>query len=369
MPRCYIVARKIGLPILLTPASSQNVVWFIAGPLLRPILQRVLPEWLALRIDMTVRGFEHRLRNKPFMIVGPSFLPVGPGSLELHTTDTEITKIITGRGTFRHYWQSEILKLAIGVFGPSILASSGNDWQLQRRIVAPVINEHVSATIWNESSKQATEMLSYFVEGSKGTASAGATDKSLEGLRRVAINVLGASAYGTPRRWIEEEGQAPHGYELGYINSLLAMTNNFAATVFFPPSLLSFPFLPASPRKFGVAKREFLRYVTNMIAKERANVEVNRNNIMSVMIKTSDQEKKESSSNKPRLHLSEEEIRGNLFLFTIAGFDTTANTMGYALTLLAIHPEWQDWVIEEIDRVFPFTTASDSSSMRIPSYK
>lgn len=42
---------------------------------------------------------------------------------------------------------------------------------------------------------------------------------------------------------------------------------------------------------------------------------------------------------------------GNLFVFTAAGFDTTANTMGYAMTLLAVYPEWQGWIVEEIDEV------------------
>ena len=50
-------------------------------------------------------------------------------------------------------------------------------------------------------------------------------------------------------------------------------------------------------------------------------------------------------------NLSEEEILGNLFQFTAAGFDTTANSMAYAVTILAIEPKWQDWIIEEIDRV------------------
>ena len=32
------------------------------------------------------------------------------------------------------------------------------------------------------------------------------------------------------------------------------------------------------------------------------------------------------------------------------GFDTTANTMAFALVHLAIYPEWQEWIREEIDK-------------------
>jgi cytochrome P450 len=51
---------------------------------------------------------------------------------------------------------------------------------------------------------------------------------------------------------------------------------------------------------------------------------------------------------KSSTFLSEEEIAGNLFAFTVAGFDTTANTLVYALLALAIWPEWQEWVFEEM---------------------
>ena len=48
---------------------------------------------------------------------------------------------------------------------------------------------------------------------------------------------------------------------------------------------------------------------------------------------------------------------GNLFIFTAAGFDTTANTLSYALVLLCRYPEWQDWILEEVDSLLPTSSA------------
>jgi len=62
-------------------------------------------------------------------------------------------------------------------------------------------------------------------------------------------------------------------------------------------------------------------------------------------VQLSDQGKSGSSSG---LSLTEDEIKGNLFTFSAAGFDTTANTMGYAVTLLAAYPQWQAWIREEL---------------------
>lgn len=80
---------------------------------------------------------------------------------------------------------------------------------------------------------------------------------------------------------------------------------------------------------------------------------------MEELVRLSDQEKirtdtstSESLDKVTKKFLTEEEIAGNLFIFTAAGFDTTANTMSYAVVLLAVFPEWQVWIQTEIDTVF-----------------
>ncbi|KAI4152239.1 MAG: hypothetical protein LQ340_003032 [Diploschistes diacapsis] len=369
---CYAAARKIGLPILLTPVTTKNILWLLFGPPLHPLLQQILPQWLFLRIEMSLRGRESRLGNKARSMVGQSFLLVGPGTLELWTTDAEMIKTITGHGTFRNYPQSKILQVVSGIFGPTVVGSNGEDWQRQRRIIAPTINERISATVWKESIEQAWGMLDHFAASSGEVGSAGVTDRSLEGLRRIAINVLSASAYGTPRGWSEENEQAPAGYKLGFINSLQAISANFAAAIFLPPILFNLPFLSSDTRKVGIAMEEFPRYVTGMLERERASADTDHHSITSAMIKASDNYKQDAPSHgDSRLHLSDPELRGNLFLFTIAGYDTTANTMGYALTFLAIHPDVQAWVVEEIDRVCASlpTAQTPNQATSMPAYE
>ena len=61
---------------------------------------------------------------------------------------------------------------------------------------------------------------------------------------------------------------------------------------------------------------------------------------------------KQNGTAGSRLYLTEDEIVGNLFIFTAAGFDTTANTLGFAVAFLAAFPQWQTWMQEEIDHVF-----------------
>jgi len=46
--------------------------------------------------------------------------------------------------------------------------------------------------------------------------------------------------------------------------------------------------------------------------------------------------------------LSIDEILGNIFVINIAGHDTTAGTLAFAMILLATNPEVQEWLYEEI---------------------
>lgn len=55
-------------------------------------------------------------------------------------------------------------------------------------------------------------------------------------------------------------------------------------------------------------------------------------------------------SKKPR-GLTVEKVIGNVFLINFAGHDTTANTLAFAIYLLASEPEVQQWLAEELDIV------------------
>ena len=63
--------------------------------------------------------------------------------------------------------------------------------------------------------------------------------------------------------------------------------------------------------------------------------------------------------------LSDEEIESNLFLFMFAGHETTANTLVYMIYLLAIFPERQTWVVQEIDEIFSEVPLDNEISYKV----
>jgi len=190
-------------------------------------------------------------------------------------------------------------------------------------------------------------MIDYYLQS-------GSTEGSIDGLRTIAIHVLGTAGYGISQPWKEEEQKLEPGRKISYIGGLHEVANKLVLAALFPARVLLFPGVPAALKNLGHALVELPLYTKEMLARERnlaAESPEPRNNLMSILIKASDEEKLRDSKVAQRNSLTEDEIQGNLFVFTLAGFDTSANTLGYAITALAANPEWQDWLIEEIDRV------------------
>lgn len=50
--------------------------------------------------------------------------------------------------------------------------------------------------------------------------------------------------------------------------------------------------------------------------------------------------------------ITEDEIVGQAFVFLLAGYETSSNTLAFTCYLLALHPECQRKVLEEVDDFF-----------------
>lgn len=216
------------------------------------------------------------------------------------------------------------------------------------------------SAVWEESSTQARDMLNT-VTGSldehlKNSKNQGETNSVIEGVRTIAINVIGSTGFGQHHSWTQaaSKAKAPVGHRLTFMEAILAIVNSHIVAVFVPASILTLPFMPKGIQALGAATTEFPRYAKYLITKERdtpGRADAQRT-LMGALVRVADDQKHQLASLPKRsVYLSDDEITGNLFNFTIAGFDTTASTMAYAIIALAIQPEWQDWIIEEIDRV------------------
>lgn len=297
----------------------------------------------------------------------------------------------------------------LDIYGVSVVTANGRLWERHRRITTPPFNESVSETVWNETAQQADEARRAWMEESAG-AGVG-VDGERQDVRTtqhdttgIAFNVLSAAGFGIPFSFDDVVGERPGKGERGrkkkivgsvgggaanhnddvlddlkekdplqhallrYRETLsLLLTNIGELLVVEILHRIGWPkfamwgiikVMSDATTEYGVALQRIIKEERQAIEdgpsgslgeaeKEKGSKKKKVENLMSALIRGSDQ----SGDNDASSGLSDEEVAGNLFVFNLAGHDTTANALNFAITLLALEPKWQEWLAQEIDSV------------------
>jgi cytochrome P450 len=194
-------------------------------------------------------------------------------------------------------------------------------------------------------------MLSIYLEaGTQGTTST-AKDATI-----VALHVLTRALFGGKSHAFtnELEIQVQDGRTMSYRDTLGVILKNVVHAVAMPHRLLSLPFLPKRFRVLGQAIQAFNTYVTEMITKEQVLIskrDPGANSMISSLVRASEEAQDDPGDGPGRRGLADNEILGNVFIYSFAGHETTANAMAYCILLTAAYPEYQEWLSEEINHV------------------
>jgi cytochrome P450 len=279
------------------------------------------------------------------------------GRAEISTCDPELAWEIARRP--RDFQQPSTTALIMGQFGRNVLTDNGEKWAKQRKVVAGVINERISKTVFNESIKQTEGLLGEVYERADGGVSD--SNRLFDMMKKITIHVLSGAGMGASVAWNGNDDEKPReGYKMTYIEACKTVINGVAGPIILPIWLMkNWPwFMPGHEflQALAPAMIEFPLHTKHLLEQERQRTLSHggqtQSNIMSQLLQASEQEEKSKA-------LTEEEMLGNLFIFTAAGFDTTANTLSYALVLLCRYPEWQDWILEEVDALLPPSASSE----------
>jgi len=316
--RNILIARKTGFPCMVTPVNQEALPWVVLSVGKRQWLKDSLPAWLWDRIYMTIYGWEYHERNKAFEAADPtgkekSFILASLGSAECWTVDPVFaTEILRRPMDFK---QQPITSQILSVFGDNVLTTDGQIWSRHRKVVASVINERISKSVWDESVKQTQGMLRELFDNDD-TKDVTSSNQLPEMLKRITVLVLSGAGMGTSKNWEADHDDKPAvGYRQTYIECtktiLTAMTGTILLPVWFMQAYPSF--LPgySTLKALRYAIEEFPRHTQSMLSAERQRLEEEpgdvKHNILSQLVTASSKEKKDAA-------LSDPEMRGNLFV-------------------------------------------------------
>ncbi|XP_032897020.1 cytochrome P450 3A8-like [Amblyraja radiata] len=114
---------------------------------------------------------------------------------------------------------------------------------------------------------------------------------------------------------------------------------------------LNYSFMPREVNAF------FMAVVSQMKAKRQKGVHTDRVDFLQMMVDSqvtgTISEQKNDGENSTYKALTDTEILAQGFTFIFAGYETTSNTLSYVAYSLAVHPDVQKKLQQEIDEAFP----------------
>ncbi|KAL8711211.1 MAG: hypothetical protein Q9220_004356 [cf. Caloplaca sp. 1 TL-2023] len=289
---------------------------------------------------------------------GSIFTLVTPAGNEVTIADPEAAHAVLARR--KDYIKPAVMYEQLNVFGRNLNTVEGEDWQRHRRLTAPSFNEKTSSLVWNEAGRQARDMVaSWSQQGPSGTKD------TVPDTATLALHVLTSAGFGATYSFNEGVRKVSPGHAMTYRDSLSLCLSNIITFAILPKRYLSLSFMPRKLRKLGQAAREFQQYMEETLAQERNSTPKPKSgtpNLMSALVRASEEDTcAKETGQSSKFGLDDAEIFGNIFAYNLAGHETTANTVAFALVLLAAHPQCQGWVREEIQAA-QATTKQDYES-------
>ncbi|KAK3995136.1 cytochrome P450 [Cladorrhinum sp. PSN332] len=359
-------AKKTGLKYIVLPVSPVNLIWqltfFLWVPLIRLLPKSLWESWLFVLLP----DWAYSTGQVNFEKTGAeTFLTVSPGDVMLFTEDAEVIHQITQR---REAFPKDIAMYRIlAIFGDNVLTTEGPEWRRHRKLTAASFNEKNAASTFSESIKQTQGLLSTWF-GSEGEEKG--TTKTISSLEHDtlvwALNIISYVGFGLRLLWPGQKmptdvdsNMAKYssfeplaGHTMTFSDSIAETLEKIVAIMLVPLPILRF--LPFKlTRTAYAARNNYLQYMREFLqdkAKEAQGGSINKTgmDIMGSLVQSkygTQQKSKESA-------LTDDEIVGNAFIMFLAGHETTANVLHFALIELARNPAAQRRLQGDVDKLF-----------------
>lgn len=240
--------------------------------------------------------------------------------------------------------------------------SEGSQWAHLRRHTATPFNERNSALVWEETIRQTKEMVQYWEDEYSRSSSASEfilTD-TREDILKFTLNIICSVGYGVKlpfRPGLENSTESAEGLFKdaitplpGYhftFRSAMEYLNKHITSMFIANGLLpkGIPrsVLPFFKKDFD-AFDDIGRYLRALVSTAETKETLSQN-LIDGLVRSKQKIDKDQGLDP---ELTEDEILGNLFVFTIAGHETTAVSLRFALVLLALNQDAQEYLYEGI---------------------
>ncbi|KAE9395447.1 cytochrome P450 [Gymnopus androsaceus JB14] len=224
----------------------------------------------------------------------------------------------------------------LSFWGDNIVASEAEEWKRYRKVAAPAFSDKNNKLIWDETLRIMFDLFDD-VWGSEESIS---VENALSLTFAIALYVLSAAAFGQRISW-KDEDTVPENHQLSFKVALSEVSTNCLTKIIVPSWAMGFN---AHTRKVRLAFDELESYMLDMISSRRnTEKKAERHDLFSSLLN--------ASVKDPTF--TDRDLMGNIFIFLLAGHETTAHSLCFTFALLALYPEQQELLFQHIKSVLP----------------
>ncbi|PYI24537.1 putative cytochrome P450 oxidoreductase [Aspergillus violaceofuscus CBS 115571] len=351
------LARKTALPYIITPLLETEALALLVNPLLRCLYRGYLdrgkgwPRWCRFFI----KDWAWEDKRQAHDVLGDVFLCVSPAGIICYSADATMGwDVMNRRNTFtKPRDKYRILE----PYGKNVATAEGKEYQFHVRITAPPFGDlsGVNSLVWSETSRQTRRLMEAWAKSPP--------KEIQEDVNTLTLAVISLAGFGRQLVWNhDDQGDGvPASHQLSFLGALQDTLRFMVPILLFPRWMLRIIL-----HKAALAHAELDRYLRDIIRDQTAKLSENinhteqdsRGNLLTAVVRASIMiGSEQGSATSPPLPgerkqgFTEDETMGNLFIYLLAGYETTANAIIYGLAALALYPDVQARVIEEIDTV------------------
>ncbi|KAJ5678182.1 uncharacterized protein N7477_003815 [Penicillium maclennaniae] len=326
------------------------------------IINLWLPAWLTDVVNDNVMTHHFWVKDRRTKQLGKLYVVATPDNLCCHVADAAVvSQICSSRSGFPKPLE---IYGSMMLYGPNVVATEGKEWTRHRRHTIAAFGEKTITTVWQETVRQTTQMLDHWCE--KHTVGTNLELGPKEDILKLTLNVLCAAGFGVqlpfqatsnandssvsamfrdtvhPLPGFHFTLRAVMEYMMGHWNSIF-MANTMLPT-WMPRALV--PFF----KDDFAAYDDLGKYMKAMIAQANRDVpkeglSARGQNVLQGLVRAQHLEDDEDASKKSSL--SEIEVLGNTHIMMLA-HESTGATIRFALVLLALHQDVQEWMYRAI---------------------
>ncbi|ESK87448.1 cytochrome p450 [Moniliophthora roreri MCA 2997] len=292
-----------------------------------------------------------------------STVVLSDSTLVYWTCDAEAFKVVSGEvgGIYEkdmavyHSWTGP----GFNFLGDNVIGSHGKTWKRHRMIANPAFSESNISLVWRETIR----VLNEWTTSVERSAVDGWFElDAFEELKQLTTLVFASAAFGRRDPWKPAEGDT----STNSLSYLLSTAEQFVVAKILIPEwvyrLTDNFYVPGLSPLLNLTKtiyQALSEQILEIISASRANLLEKKDSdgaLLKAFIEANTNFESDSLNGVDRLsqkHLTDQELLANMFIFMIAGHETTAATVSFALIYLALYPEMQDKVFSEVCQVWP----------------